>query len=75
MPPSIDKSVDEGQGEVYIRNPTYEGRSKKEKRIHEVTYDTVVELPTQTVAPGESDPTYAVPDHDKAWQGEGTYIF
>ena len=73
MPPSIDKSVDDVQ-EVYIKNPTYEGRPDGEQVTDEVTdevtYDTV-KLPGRTEL--ENDNTYAVPDQD--WQGDGTYIF
>ena len=42
MPPSVDKSADDGQEEVYIKNPTYEGRSHKQA-TDETTYETVSE--------------------------------
>lgn len=88
MPPSIDKSVDDSQ-EVYLKNPTYEGNRRSEKpatdevgyetvaersdhqAMDDMTYDTVV-LPGRTEL--ENDDTYAVPDQEKHWQGEGTHI-
>lgn len=66
-----DKNTNNEDGiEIYLKNPTYEGSSKKTGLTSSVAYDTV-ELSPQTVE--EDGKTYDVPD--RHWEVKGTYMF
>lgn len=74
MPAAIDKdktlsTANNGEEEVYFKNPTYEGNSTQ-SGIVPVTYDTVATDVSQKV---EDEKTYDVPDQH--WQADGTYFF